>query len=81
MSYRIVNKSGAFLSAFHFNGGWEIGSVFPCSKYNWITFASEEEVQSYILYLVYKSKEQRERWGDWTNKALKFIKTLKYEDY
>jgi len=81
MSYRIVNKNGAYLSAFHPNGGWQIGDVFPCSKRSWLTFESKNKVRSYFLYLVYTSEEQRKRWGDWTDKALKFIKTLRYEDY
>jgi len=79
MRYRITNKRGTYLSGFHSNGGWQIGDVFPCSKYSWISFKTEKEVQEYLLRLRDECMSQADRWGAWLDEALKFVKTLKYE--
>jgi len=81
MEYRITNKRGTFLSAFHSNGGWKLGDVFPCSKYSWFTFKTKEEANNYILRIIKECKDQRKRWGDWTETAIKFAKSLKYQAY
>ena len=79
MKYRIVNKRGTYLEGFFSNGGWEIGDVFACSKHAWISFNSEKEAQDYLLKLKTECLAQADRWGDWLDKALKFVKTLTYE--
>jgi hypothetical protein len=79
--YRIINQRGTYLSAFHSNGGWEIGDVFPCSSNSWLTFETEKEVQDYLLRLKIESLEEADRWGGWLDKALKFVKSLGYEAY
>lgn len=81
MRYRIKIASGRYLTGFHSNGGWVIGDVFRFSKYSWFTFKTEKEVQGKISYIIEDCLKQRERWGDWTDKALKFAKRLKYEAY
>jgi len=77
MTYKIINKARKRLSAFHSNGGWEIGDVFPCSINCWIPFKTKEEAEDYLKYMLKESEDQRDRWGDWTDVAIKFIKTLK----
>lgn len=76
---RIVNRRRAPLTAFHQNGGWEIRDVFPCSHNNYIVFDGINEANEYIEYILEKCKEQRPRWGDWTDKALKFANSLRIE--
>ena len=77
MSYRIVNKNNRYLSAFHFNGGWEIKDVFPCSKYSWIIFDNKKNAEDYLSYMLETCIKQKERWGEWLNTALQFLKTLR----
>ena len=75
--YVIVNSRNRPLNAFHSNGGWEIGDVFPCSTRCYMFFETQEEAENKINYIINKCEEQRERWGDWTDKALKFAHSLK----
>ncbi len=79
ISYKITHprKSG-YLSAFHANGGWQIGDVFPFSKYLWLSFATEEKAQEYIARIIRDCNQQEKRWGDWTKKALHFASKLSY---
>lgn len=77
--YIIVNKQGRRLTGFYSNGGFEIKDVFAFSSRNWIVFNSEKEVQDKLLNMLDDCKKQEDRWGDWLDKALKFVKELKYE--
>jgi len=74
--YRIANKRGTFLTAFHSNGGFEIADVFPCSQFSWVVFPSHSECEIYIAEMEKICEEQRDRWGEWTDKALAFVRTL-----
>ena len=79
MSYVITHPSRqGFLNSFHSNGGWEIGDVFPFSNRCWSCFETEKEAQNKILNIIKDCEKQRERWGDWTDIALKFAKKLNY---
>lgn len=77
MYYKIVNPRGIPLSSFHSNDGWKIGNVFPCSRNNYIIFSTEEQAQEHLDYIIRSCQEQESRWGEWTNKALKFAHSLK----
>ncbi len=79
--FRIINKKGSFLTGFYSNGGFEIKDVFAFSKNNWFVFKTEKEVQNKLLDIIKECKKQEDRWGDWTEKAVKFAKTLDYEEY
>jgi len=79
MKYVIINKNGRKLDGFHSNGGWSIGDVFPCSNSSYIVFEKEKEVQEYLIYMQKKCIEQSDRWGDWLDVALKFVKKLEYK--
>ena len=82
MDYRIIsNRKRGFLKAFHENGGFEIGDVFPFSVNTWLSFRTEKEAQEYLIRVKTDCIEQGERWGDWLEKALVFVKTLKYEEF
>jgi len=76
---RIVNKRGTPLTAFHSNGGWEIRDVFPCSHNNYMIFNGTDEANKKIKYIIQKCEDQRSRWGDWTDKALKYANSLSIE--
>ena len=77
MRYRIANKSNRYLYAFHFNGGWSMKDVFPCSINSWICFNSEEEAKEYLKRMENSCHEQKERWGEWYDKAISYVKKFK----
>lgn len=77
MDYKIINKAGRALSGFHSNGGWSIRDVFPCSHFVWINFKTQKDGEDYLKRMLKEAEAQRERWGDWTEKAIKFINTLR----
>jgi len=79
MSYRIINKQGRALTGFYSNGGFELRDVFAFSKFSWKSFKTEKEVQEYLLYLIVECRKQQDRWGDFTDKAEKFARSLDYE--
>jgi hypothetical protein len=81
MSYRIVNSRGTFLTGFFPNGGWKIGDVFAFSKNSWFSYKTEKEVQERLLSIIEDCKKQADRWGDWTDTAVKFAKSLSYQLY
>ena len=79
MSYVITHSSRpGLLTGFNSNGGWKIEDVFCFSKLSWITFKTEKEAQNKITFIIKDCEQQRERWGDWTDIALKFAKKLNY---
>jgi len=77
MRYIIRNKRNYFLSAFHSNGGWEIKDVFPCSRKSWLVWKTEKEASAYLSRIKQECEEQRSRWMEWTDIAIKFVETLK----
>lgn len=79
MRYRITNGR-SFLTGFFPNDGWKIGNVFAFSNRSWKTFDGESEVQEYLSYIIMACFEQGDRWGDWTDVAVKFAKKLRYEE-
>jgi len=79
MRYRITNGR-SFLTGFFPNGGWSIRGVFAFSNRSWLIFDNETEVQEHLTYIIRACLEQKGRWGDWTDVALKFAKKLRYEE-
>ena len=75
--FRIThNQKIGYLTAFHSNGGFEIGDVFPFSTRSWLAFKTENEAKDELQNIIDDCKKQSKRWEDWTEKALKFAKGL-----
>ena len=77
--YAIVNKQGRRLTGFYPSGGFEMRDLFAFSTTSWFVFNSEKAVQDELLRIIKECKEQQDRWGDWTDKAVKFAKSLSYQ--
>lgn len=77
MDYLIINKNKTPLSATHFGGGWNLREDFPCSNNLYIVFKTEESAKEKLEKMLKTAEEQRERWGDYTDEAIGFIKTLR----
>ena len=77
--YRIRNKSGNYLTGFYPNGGWKIKDVFACSRKSWFNFQTMDEAIEYLQSMKKRCIEQSERWGDWLDVALKYVKSLDIE--
>jgi len=77
--YVIRNKGGRYLTGFYPNGGWELKSVFVFSRRSWYSFDTMSKARSFITQMIKECEKQKDRWGDWTEKALKYIRTFRVE--
>ena len=75
--YYITNQKGSYLFGFYPNGGFEIKDVFHFSRINKLTFDSKKDAETYLDYVRSSCVEQKERWGEWLDVALKVVDNLK----
>lgn len=74
--YKLITVQGIPLTGFHSNGGWELDDVFPCDRNSYEVYESRDRAEQRIQFMLQESEKQRDRWGEWTEVAKKFISTL-----
>ena len=78
--YILVNSRDIPLNSFHGNGGWSMRDVFPCNWNCHSAFYTEEEAQDHLQYMKNECIKQKERWGNWFNKAWNYVNKFKVKE-